>query len=82
MEDDKKMAQTVTQGSVTNGKAETMPILTGKRLLYHLWDQDQHLKSPEERKLVRELDFGILICATLGWVSCVHGNGPEKEYLC
>ncbi|KAF2448077.1 pantothenate transporter liz1 [Karstenula rhodostoma CBS 690.94] len=38
-----------------------------KRFLMHLWDADQHLKSLEERKLVRKLDFGILICATLGW---------------
>lgn len=35
----------------------------GKKLLYHLWDNDQHLKSPEERKLVRKLDAGILTCA-------------------
>ncbi|KFA55227.1 hypothetical protein S40293_09854 [Stachybotrys chartarum IBT 40293] len=82
MEDDKKMAQTVTQGSVTNGKAETMPILTGKRLLYHLWDQDQHLKSPEERKLVRELDFGILICATLGWwMEYIDQNNIVNTYV-
>ncbi|KAJ7647854.1 MFS general substrate transporter [Roridomyces roridus] len=39
----------------------------GKKLLYHLWDSDQHLKSPEERRLVRKLDFGILIVASLGW---------------
>ncbi|PVH89465.1 pantothenate transporter liz1 [Cadophora sp. DSE1049] len=39
----------------------------GKKILYHLWDADQHLKSPEERSYVRKLDFGILICATLGW---------------
>jgi hypothetical protein len=77
MEDDKKMVHTVTQGSVTNGKSDAMPISTGKRILYHLWDQDQHLKSPEERKLVRKLDFGILICATLGWVNFSHANGPK-----
>ena len=63
--------------------AEEFPLW--KRWLMHLWDADQHLKSPEvrslpicgsifainrsnqERKLVRKLDFGILICATLGW---------------
>ncbi|CAJ2510496.1 Uu.00g133050.m01.CDS01 [Anthostomella pinea] len=39
----------------------------GTRILYHIWDADQHLKSPEERALVRKLDFGILICSTLGW---------------
>lgn len=69
------------------GTVQVIPekISFGKKLLYHLWDADQHLKSPQvrlkvnvcikllicdqERALVRKLDFGILICATLGWVS-------------
>jgi hypothetical protein len=33
-----------------------------RKILYHLWDNDQHLKSPEERKLIRKLDAGILLC--------------------
>ncbi|TDZ30016.1 Pantothenate transporter liz1 [Colletotrichum spinosum] len=51
------------------GTSEDVPQQTslGKRILYHLWDADQHLKSPQERALVRKLDLGILICATLGW---------------
>ncbi|KEY70812.1 hypothetical protein S7711_09830 [Stachybotrys chartarum IBT 7711] len=59
-----------------------MLISTGKRLLYHLWDQDQHLKSPEERKLVRKLDFGILICATLGWwMKYIDQNNIVNAYV-
>ncbi|KAL4787103.1 major facilitator superfamily domain-containing protein [Aspergillus varians] len=38
-----------------------------KKLWMWLWDADQHLKSPEERRLVQKLDCCILICATLGW---------------
>ncbi|KAM0817772.1 hypothetical protein AB5N19_03579 [Seiridium cardinale] len=57
-------------GTVAVGEGEYVPpekVSWGKKILYHLWDSDQHLKSPEERALVRKLDFGILICATLGW---------------
>jgi ACS family pantothenate transporter-like MFS transporter len=67
------------------GEATPQKVSFGKKILYHLWDADQHLKSPQvrlssqnfifalelteqERALVRKLDFGILICATLGWV--------------
>ncbi|KAF9018546.1 MFS general substrate transporter [Hymenopellis radicata] len=39
----------------------------GKKILYYLWDSDQHLKSPAERHLLRKLDAGILLCACLGW---------------
>ncbi|KAJ0341659.1 hypothetical protein COL922a_002098 [Colletotrichum nupharicola] len=49
------------------GAHEAHNVSFGKKILYHLWDADQHLKSPQERALVRKLDFGILICATLGW---------------
>lgn len=51
----------------------------GRKILRHLWDADQHLKSPQERALVRKLDFGILICATLGWVSnsCRYSSRDE-----
>ncbi|KAH8673398.1 pantothenate transporter liz1 [Xylariales sp. PMI_506] len=57
-------------GTNTVGEAEYVPpenIPLWKKFVYHLWDADQHLKSPQERALVRKLDFGILICATLGW---------------
>jgi hypothetical protein len=33
----------------------------------YIWDSDAHLKSPEERALIRKLDFGILIVACLGF---------------
>ncbi|KAF9769456.1 hypothetical protein IL306_013120 [Fusarium sp. DS 682] len=72
MESKTKLAEaTTTAGSnvsVVFEDAQPRPTSPFKRLLYHLWDNDQHLKSPEERKLARKLDFGILICATLGWV--------------
>ncbi|CAG1966181.1 unnamed protein product [Fusarium graminearum] len=69
MEETKKMAQTTTNTSavVVGETTQEKPLSMGRRILYHLWDNDQHLKTPEERKLVRKLDFGILICATLGW---------------
>lgn len=51
-----------------------------KKFLYHLWDSDQHLESAHERAPVRKLDFGILICATLGWVGCSSDGGEAKEY--
>ncbi|KAJ6630337.1 MFS general substrate transporter [Mycena sp. CBHHK59/15] len=38
-----------------------------KKMLYYMWDSDQHVKSPEERRLLRKLDFGILLVASLGW---------------
>lgn len=33
----------------------------------YIWDSDAHLKSPEERALIRKLDFGILVVACLGF---------------
>ena len=71
MEDKNKMPHpTATSTSiVADEEAQAQPMSLGRKILYHLWVNDQHLKSPEERKLVRKLDFGILICATLGWVS-------------
>ncbi|KAI3622004.1 pantothenate transporter liz1 [Moniliophthora roreri] len=33
----------------------------------YIWDADAHLKTPFERKLVRKLDFGILVVACLGF---------------
>ncbi|KDN64761.1 putative pantothenate transporter liz1 [Colletotrichum sublineola] len=62
-------AYTVSASDIGIGVHEEAPQILpwSKRILYHLWDADQHLKSPKERSLVRKLDFGILICATLGW---------------
>ncbi|KAH7324276.1 pantothenate transporter liz1 [Stachybotrys elegans] len=77
------MTQTVTRSSsVADGQAQAKPLSFGKKLVYHLWDQDQHLKSPEERKLVRKLDFGILICATLGWwMKYIDQNNIVNAYV-
>ncbi|ESK98227.1 pantothenate transporter liz1 [Moniliophthora roreri MCA 2997] len=33
----------------------------------YIWDADAHLKTPFERKLMRKLDFGILVVACLGF---------------
>ena len=57
----------VSEGARESPYEQTREVSLTKKILYHLWDADQHLKSPEERALVRKLDFGILICATLGW---------------
>ncbi|KAF7327336.1 Pantothenate transporter Liz1 [Mycena kentingensis (nom. inval.)] len=37
------------------------------RLRSFVWDSDAHLKTPEERALVRKLDFGILVVSCLGF---------------
>ena len=49
------------------GQYEPRPASPWTKFVSHIWDSDTHLKSPQERALVRKLDFGILICATLGW---------------
>lgn len=77
--DTKKTANTQVHSSASGsetdvalGEVEPQKLSFGKKILYHLWDSDQHLKSAHERALVRKLDFGILLCATLGWVSQLH----------
>ncbi|KAF5660882.1 pantothenate transporter liz1 [Fusarium heterosporum] len=74
---------TTTTGSfVVVCEDQPKPPSLFKKLLYHLWDNDQHLKSPEERKLVRKLDFGILICATLGWwMKYIDQNNIVNAYV-
>ncbi|KUJ18712.1 pantothenate transporter liz1 [Mollisia scopiformis] len=71
MDKDKKNYEVNTAPSTSSyvGVSEAMPqkVPLGKQILYHLWDADQQLKSPQERALVRKLDFGILICSTLRW---------------
>lgn len=74
-----KSAASPAASDVGVGTHEHHKVSLGKKILYHLWDSDQHLKSPQERALVRKLDFGILICATLGWVSdpCAFMSWPD-----
>ncbi|KAH8898963.1 pantothenate transporter liz1 [Thozetella sp. PMI_491] len=62
-----RTSESPSEGMGTAQQEAPQRLSFGKKLLYHLWDSDQHLKSPQERALVRKLDFGILICATLGW---------------
>lgn len=74
MDADKKAA-TVQSDPVPDfdiGQQEPRNASFWTKFVSHIWDSDQHLKSPQERALVRKLDFGILICATLGWVSSSH----------
>jgi ACS family pantothenate transporter-like MFS transporter len=70
METNKKSSAVVSDEvvDVAVGQHEQPPVSFWTKFVNHVWDSDQHLKSPQERALVRKLDFGILICATLGWV--------------
>ncbi|KAF2171780.1 hypothetical protein M409DRAFT_18013 [Zasmidium cellare ATCC 36951] len=81
MDDDKKTA-TVSADAVPDiavGHQEPQNVSFWTKLVSHIWDSDQHLKSPEERALVRKLDFGILICATLGWVFTKDQRGTNGK---
>jgi ACS family pantothenate transporter-like MFS transporter len=45
-----KNDNTQNVGAVAVGEGEYVPpekLSLGKKILYHLWDADQHLKSPE-----------------------------------
>ncbi|SJL05859.1 related to transporter protein [Armillaria ostoyae] len=37
------------------------------KLLSYIWDSDAHMKTPFERRLIRKLDFGILVVSCLGF---------------
>ncbi|PBL00916.1 pantothenate transporter liz1 [Armillaria gallica] len=37
------------------------------KFLSYIWDSDAHLKTPFERRLIRKLDFGILVVSCLGF---------------
>ncbi|KAJ7670488.1 pantothenate transporter liz1 [Mycena olivaceomarginata] len=48
----------------------------------YIWDSDAHLKSPEERALIRKLDFGILIVACLGFfLKYLDQNNLANAYI-
>ncbi|KAJ7470867.1 major facilitator superfamily domain-containing protein [Mycena latifolia] len=51
----------------------------------YIWDSDAHLKSPEERALVRKLDFGIVNNLANAYISGMKEdlniNGNEKLWL-
>lgn len=69
MDADKKAPSVRSEpvADVEVGHHESRPVSPWTKFVSHIWDSDIHLKSPQERALVRKLDFGILICATLGW---------------
>ncbi|KAK1993601.1 pantothenate transporter liz1 [Colletotrichum falcatum] len=81
-------SSTVSASDVGIGSHEDVPgtLSWKKRIPYHLWDADQHLKAStdkeQERALVRKLDFGILICATLGWwMKYIHQSNITNAYV-
>ncbi|KAK0456374.1 pantothenate transporter liz1 [Armillaria borealis] len=37
------------------------------KLLSYIWDSDAHMKTPFERRLIRKIDFGILVVSCLGF---------------
>ncbi|KAH8700251.1 pantothenate transporter liz1 [Talaromyces proteolyticus] len=47
-----------------------------------IWDTDSHLKSPEERKLVRKLDFALLTIGCLGFfLKYLDQNNITNAYV-
>ncbi|KAJ7119117.1 MFS general substrate transporter [Mycena epipterygia] len=48
----------------------------GRKLLYYMWDSDQHLKSPEERHLLRKLDLDVS-----GMKEDLHIQANEYTYM-
>lgn len=68
--DDKKDLDTTVVQPLDNEHDALQKLSWKRKLLYHLWDNDQHLKSPEERALLRKLDAGILICESSGCKLC------------
>ncbi|KAF8206968.1 major facilitator superfamily domain-containing protein [Mycena galopus ATCC 62051] len=48
----------------------------------YIWDSDGYLKSPEERALIRKLDFGILIVSCLGFfLKYLDQNNLANAYI-
>lgn len=68
MEDEKKSPEVSSAPSaalpdVSFGTTEDTPqyISLGKKILYKLWDADQHLKSPQVRLPLYDHDFVVLL---------------------
>ncbi|KAJ7075187.1 pantothenate transporter liz1 [Mycena belliarum] len=52
------------------------------KLRSFIWDSDGHLKSPEERALIRKLDFGILVVSCLGFfLKYLDQNNLTNAYI-
>ncbi|KAJ6553524.1 pantothenate transporter liz1 [Mycena vulgaris] len=48
----------------------------------YIWDSDAHLKSAEERALIRKLDFGILVVSCLGFfLKYLDQNNLANAYI-
>ncbi|KAJ6596018.1 pantothenate transporter liz1 [Mycena sp. CBHHK59/15] len=45
----------------------------------YIWDSDVHLKSPEERALVRKLDFGILVYLDQSNLANAYISGMKED---
>ncbi|KAK0233315.1 major facilitator superfamily domain-containing protein [Armillaria fumosa] len=54
------------QSAAPSSGNETLRTFKDKFLSY-IWDSDAHLKTPFERRLIRKLDFGILVVSCLGF---------------
>ncbi|KAF5384736.1 hypothetical protein D9757_006230 [Collybiopsis confluens] len=59
-------SQSPVQMATGSTKGRGSPTFWNKFKSY-IWDSDTHLKAPFERKLLRKLDFGILIVGCLGF---------------
>ncbi|KAF7335821.1 Pantothenate transporter Liz1 [Mycena venus] len=53
-------------------------LLTVLQFKSYIWDSDAHLKSAEERALIRKLDYGILVVSCLGFFPQV----PRVRLIC
>ncbi|KII86299.1 hypothetical protein PLICRDRAFT_43891 [Plicaturopsis crispa FD-325 SS-3] len=56
-----------TAGKTVPAKVSRQTNTFTQKLLSYIWDSDSHLKSPFEKKLLRKLDFGILVVSCLGF---------------
>ncbi len=65
------MAENVPKKSVsTNGCMNCLLADNSSQFRSFIWDTDTHLKTKEERKLLRKLDFSILTIGCLGFFVC------------
>ncbi|KAF7540299.1 hypothetical protein G7054_g1484 [Neopestalotiopsis clavispora] len=62
--------------------AETMEEKPRKSFRSFIWDTDTHLKSPEERKLLRKLDWSILTIGCFGFfLKYLDQNNITNAYV-
>ncbi|KAK7468666.1 hypothetical protein VKT23_003170 [Stygiomarasmius scandens] len=51
----------------SEGELKAQRLTVWQKFKSYIWDSDAHLKSPFEKKLLRKLDFGILVISCLGF---------------